>query len=283
MDGPTALAPELALLSAVRSSAWMFDDEDFDPIALVQAANPLRALGKQGAIARMHSLLEHSFRYTPNTRTFDGRDPADPATIDPVAVELLVQLMFDVRYTGDVERPVFDEDIEQRAFARFVERGRLHAWAGTYDDAQPGDPPEAQAEYPLRIARDVPFLAAHWLSGRSGCDVSPYFYLDVAERYGVLKSEPLVPPDDPTLAADELLARGPVPERNDPRGQIVRSLERSIGTVFSPRLVDRTDRERHFRRDERISDADWQRVKDDLARRGVRWDAEKQCYFETRR
>lgn len=281
VDGPSPLTAEQVDLNAVRSSAWLGNDSDFDPIALVRASNRLRALGKKRAIAVLREQLTW-FRDDRRSEPVDGEDISNPDTLDGIAIELLVTLVFDVAPTHGAPRPWFDDGSENGALSQFLRERALHASAGFYAPQEPTDPVDLRKTYPLWIVHDVPFLAAHWLAGRTGCDLSPRFYLDLAESYGELRAEPLVPPDDPTLAADELLACGPVPEGNDPRGQIVRALERTIGTVFTPPIIQRSALHRQTLARQGISDSDWQRVKDDVARRGVHWDAAQQAYVATR-
>lgn len=264
VSGPEPLDAEATSLNAARSSAWVGNDSDFDPIALLRAANLLRAKGKAGAIAALRSLLARSNDAFDLFESIEGCDLANPETIDPIAIELLVELVFDVSPAHGVA-PRYEDEISKRTVADFEQGWPLYALGGHY----------IAGDSPLTVIGGVPFLTVAWLGGRTGCDRSASLYLDLAECCGKLRPEMLVPPDDPTEAADELLARQAIPEHDDIRGQIVRSLERSIGTVNAWSL----DKWRH----PMISDADWQRVREDLRRRGVHWDAERQQYVERER
>lgn len=156
--------------------------ERFSPVALVQAVNHLRSLGKERAIAELEEYVDVVF--DPHVEV--DRVPPYPAlTRNCQNVFLIVRLLFE-----------FDHDEEGFPYHHTT----LHSPEGACVSAFP--------RFPLAVHGDLPYLliGVH----THGAFLSPpgkaWALLDYCFRFGKLRETDLVPVDDPASTLDELEA-----------------------------------------------------------------------------
>jgi len=159
-----ALSPELELVKA--AAGWPFYDPD--ATKLVRAANALRKLGKEDALAALENYIDISGGF--------GR------VNDEEIVFWIIRLLFEpIRLEDRIPPP--------RIRVFFVER----------EDA---DAPLRRLD-PIVLVDDTPFMVG--VLGSVTLPESPFSHIEWARRHCVIRDEPLRPTNNPLVAAEKLL------------------------------------------------------------------------------
>ncbi|MCK6446826.1 MAG: hypothetical protein L6Q99_10575 [Planctomycetes bacterium] len=255
VPGAPAVPAELA---SIHASAGPFAD-DIDPAAYVRAVNELRALGEDGASARLAA-------YGRLARAADRHVALGPSLdhSDVRRVHLLSSLVFET--SPGRTRPSFSIGL-LRPDATF-------------------DRPAPDLHHPLLVLDGLPLLCGAWTEGRVGPpDVDVETLLEALRPVADVPQVLLVPTDDPLAAVDRVFPRlvttrgstnGNLAVDNDFRGQVWRALAPLVGPPPRPRNPGRSPR---GVAEAPITGHEWRELKAQVrALGGVHWDASTQRY-----
>jgi hypothetical protein len=177
IPGPPKLDPTLELVNAV--SGW--PQHGGNGVSLVRAVNGLHKLGKQKALSALREYVELA------GENWNRDTPVDPANIetgDHNCVFWIIRLLFEPARAGTL-----------------IPEPLLGAAQPSPDD----EDRKLWPLFPIELVDDVPFMiAGGWNLG--GRPEHPASHIVWAERYGVLRAEPLRPADNPLAVADRLLS-----------------------------------------------------------------------------
>jgi len=160
------LSPELELVN--EAAGWPFSNPD--GTKLIRAANALRKLGKDAALAALENYIEMN----------DGSSRDDEEGKETVF--WIIRVLFEpIRLEDRIPPPYIG--------AFFLERG----------DA---DAPLWPLE-PIDLVDDIPFMVGR--PGSASLAELPYSHIEWAQRHCVIREEPLRPTNNPLVAAEKLL------------------------------------------------------------------------------
>lgn len=247
IPGPPRLSPTLERINS--ASTW--ENDPSRTAELVRAVNVLRTLGKQKALAALREYLESAAESDQLEL-----DPANIETGDRNGVFWIVRLLFE----------------PARAGARIPEP-MLGAPSPSPDAADR----ELWPLFPIELADDIPFMLVEgWtLAGRPE---DPSSHLVWAERYGVLRAQPLRPADNPMRVAERLaslpkthrLAMFPTDARRT-GDNLKRQAWRMVAGLLPAIELD-NDQLGEFTSDE------WRRLRKASRDRNLHWDETQQAF-----
>lgn len=239
--GAPRLSPELQMINA--ASFWPRNPKG--GMALVRAVNGLHALGKEKAVTALREYVQLS------GENWNGEDDLDPANIetgDHECVFWIIRVLFEPARAGTrIPEPMLGA-------------------------AQPSPNKEDERLWPLfpvELVDDVPFMLAQgWNLG--GRPEHPGAHITWAERYGVLRAQPLRPGDP--LAAAERLASQPKAKRLWRADEEIKKQAWRMVVDVLPKVVDDRDDVRT------LSAAQWKSLRDAAVERKLSWDPKEQRY-----
>ncbi len=127
---------------------------------------------------------------------------------------------------------------------------------------------------PLALAHDVPFMVGQSFGGFSGPPPRPSEHIDWAQRHGIIRTRPLHPTLNPMEAADNLLR-----SRRFKRAEIAEGKWPQMrASICNQALIAIGDSQPIDSRNQQTMMADWQLRMKEVARRNLKWDAERQDF-----
>lgn len=127
---------------------------------------------------------------------------------------------------------------------------------------------------PIAIVHDVPFMVGQSFGAFSGPPPRPSEHIDWAQRHAVIRTRPLHPTLNPMEAADNLLR-----SRRFKRAEIAEGQWPQMrASICNQALIAIGDSQPIDSRTRQTMTADWHQRMKEVARRNLKWDAERQDF-----
>ncbi len=230
------IAWEVQLLDP--ASEWPFDD--YDTTKFIRAANALRTLGKEEALAK----LEEYTRLTSGLWRPGEQD----------IIFWIIRGIFEPIQLGEqIPEPlvgIYTMDYHSRKNVAWPIR-------------------------PMATARDIPFMVGRTIPGRSGIPDHPSSHIHWARLHGVLRDEPITPSANPVLAAEEIFNSPRFELLQDYELGNARASARRQAVAMLQGVVEDLPPLGFY---DSLADEQWQELLERTSKMDIRWDAEQQKF-----
>ncbi|HWB58485.1 MAG TPA: hypothetical protein VG733_03295 [Chthoniobacteraceae bacterium] len=245
-----AMFDEATLRKLLRLLAATYDDNGRNPLRYIQAVNTLLPLGKEKALALIGEFTRVESQDQPVPTSYDS------GFEENLPLFLTLRLLFEV-------------PVDPGYMPRMLIGG-----------SQPMEPkdPKLLPLFPIALVKDIPLVEV--ISYFGAGEAQPVQdHIDYFRKNGVLRKQPLHPPDDP-LAALEQLEHSPQwifkeinpGDTNWGRYFLANQLLALVNTVYHIEPEKNGNPLAHF-------DAkQWDKIKADVAALHIKWDATKNIY-----